>query len=156
MPETVTVGKPLRVLHVEDCAADAELLLDELSRGGYAVTATRVETADTMRDALRSQAWDVVVSDYSMPTFSAPAALALLREMGSDVPFIIVSGTIGEDTAVTALKAGACDFLVKGRLARFLPALERELRDVERRRERTRTQAVLEEQLRQAQKMEAI
>ena len=148
--------KPLRVLFVEDCETDAELLLHELQDGGYDVTALRVDTAAAMRAALHDGPWDVVLSDYSMPTFSAPAALAIVREVGLDVPFIIVSGTIGEEIAVSALKAGACDFLVKGRLARFLPALERELRDVELRRERIRTQTLLEEQLRQSQKMEAI
>jgi DNA-binding NtrC family response regulator len=127
----VTQGKPLRVLLVEDSETDAELLLHELAHGGYAVAATRVDTADAMQAALQSHTWDIVVSDYSMPAFSAPAALALLRTTGSDLPFIIVSGTIGEETAVAALKAGACDFLVKGRLARLVPALERELREAE-------------------------
>ena len=156
MPRTPTDSKPLRALVLEDCEEDADLLLHALEDGGYAVTAIRVQTAEAMEAALRSHEWDVVLSDYSMPTFSAPAALALLRESGSDLPFIIVSGTIGEETAVSALRAGAGDFLVKGRLARLVPALERELREVDLRRHRARTQAALEEQLRQAQKMEAI
>jgi signal transduction histidine kinase len=109
-----------------------------------------------MREALHSRSWDVVLSDFSLPTFSAPEALTVLRESAIDLPFIIISGTIGEETAVTALKAGACDFLVKGRLARLGPAIERELRDVEMRRERERAHRALEEQLRQSQKMEAI
>jgi signal transduction histidine kinase len=148
--------KPLRALLIEDCEADAELLLHELRDGGYEVAALRVDTAAGTRAALQAQTWDVVLSDYSMPAFSGPAALAIVREMGLDLPFMIVSGTIGEETAVSALKAGACDFLVKGRLARLLPALDRELRDVELRRERIRAQTALEEQLRQSQKMEAI
>jgi signal transduction histidine kinase len=147
---------PLRALIVESSEADAELLLHKLRRGGYDVSFTRVETAEALQEALACQPWDVVLSDYSMPSFSAPAALALTREVAGDVPFIIVSGTIGEEAAVAALKAGASDFLVKGQLARFLPALERELRDAEARRERARSQAMLEDQLRQAQKMEAV
>jgi signal transduction histidine kinase len=140
---------------VEDSAADAELLLHELATA-YDVTATRVETAAAMSEALRTTTWDVVLSDYSMPAFTAPDALAVLRTTSLDLPFIIVSGTIGEETAVASLKAGACDFLVKGRLARLIPAIERERREVDLRRERAREQAALEEQLRQAQKMEAI
>src|SRR5437016_6062345 len=130
------MGNPLRVLLVEDSPADAELLVYELVKGGYEVTATRVDTADAMRAALGAEAWHVVLSDYSMPAFSAPKALAVLRETGLDLPFIIVSGTIGEETAVEALKAGACDFLVKGRLARLIPAIERERREAALRRER--------------------
>src|SRR4051812_48364392 len=141
---------------VEDNQADAELLLHELSKSGYEVSSTRVETGDAMRAALESEAWDIVLSDYSMPTFTAPEALRVLAETGRDMPFIIVSGTIGEETAVASLKAGACDFLVKGRLARLIPAIERELREVDLRSERARAHAALQEQLRQAQKLEAI
>ena len=146
------MGKPLKVLIVEDNRLDADLLLDELARGGYDVSYERVETAEAMRGALRRVGWDVVLSDYSMPTFSAPEALTLLQTMECDLPFIIISGTIGEETAVAALKAGAHDFLVKGRLARLIPAIERELADVAARRDRAR----LEEQLQQSQKMEAL
>jgi signal transduction histidine kinase len=149
------VGKPLRVLLVEDSLSDAELLLHELARG-YDVTHQRVETAASMRSALAADTWDVVLSDYSMPAFTAPEALAVLRQTDADLPFIIVSGTIGEETAVASLKAGACDFLVKGRLARLIPAIERERREVDLRRERARAHQALEEQLRQSQKMEAI
>lgn len=130
---------------------DADLLIHALSEAGYEVTHERVETADAMRAAL-PRGWDVVLSDYNMPTFDAPSALALLHVSGHDLPFIIVSGTVGEEAAVAALKAGANDFLVKGKLARLAPAIERELRDAGERRQRQR----LEEQLRQAQKMEAV
>jgi two-component system cell cycle sensor histidine kinase/response regulator CckA len=146
------MSRPLRALIVEDSPDDLELLVQALERGGYDLEYECVETADAMKAALAHGAWDVVLSDYTLPTFSAPSALALLRETDHDIPFIIVSGTIGEETAVAALKAGAHDFLVKGRLGRLIPAIERELRDVVQRRERSQ----LEEQLRQAQKMEAI
>ncbi len=146
---------PLRVLLVEDSRADAELLVHEL-RARYDVTSKRVDTAGALRDALQSEPWDVILSDYSMPSFSAPEALGIVHEAGLDIPFIIVSGTIGEETAVASLKAGACDFLVKGRLARLIPAIEREIRERDERRERVRAHDLLQEQLRQAQKLEAI
>ena len=138
--------QPLRVLLVEDSADDALLLLRELKRGGYEVFHERVDTAECMRAALEKQDWDVVVSDHAMPTFSAPAALELLHENGwREVPFIIVSGHIGEDAAVKAMKAGAHDFIAKDSLARLIPAIERELRDAEERRERRRAQEALRE-----------
>jgi two-component system cell cycle sensor histidine kinase/response regulator CckA len=144
--------QPLRALIVEDSENDMEILVRALERGGYAVASERVETADAMAAALGRTPWDIVLSDFSMPQFSGPAALALLKGTGRDIPFIMISGTIGEEAAVLALKAGAHDFFVKGRLALLVPAIERELRDVAARRERER----LEEQLRQGQKMEAI
>ena len=153
------MSRPLRVLIVEDCDDDVEMLVRALQRGGYDVTFGRVQTADEMRAALGRTAWHVVISDYSLPSFSGPAALDVMKEAGKDLPFIIVSGTVGEETAVTALKAGAHDFLVKGHLARLVPAIEREIRDATQRRERTQAQEALrqsEEQLRQSQKMEAI
>jgi len=150
------MSKPLRVLMVEDSVADAELLLYELAKGDYDVTSTRVDTAAAMRDALERGSWDIVISDYSMPAFTAPEALQVLSQVGVDVPFIIVSGTIGEETAVASLKAGACDFLIKGRLARLVPAIERERREAELKRQRAVEHAALEDELRQAQKIEAI
>jgi len=136
-----TVARPgaaLAVLIVEDNPHDAALLLRELKRGGYEVAYERVDTPEAMAAALDRQSWDIVLSDYSMPRFSAPAALALIKERRLDLPFIIISGTIGEETAVTSLRAGAHDFLVKGALARLLPAIERELRDASSRAERKR------------------
>ena len=144
--------KPLRALIVEDSPNDAELLIHELTRGGYDLTTERVETADALKAALSREPWDIVLSDYSLPTFTGPDALRITHALECDMPFIIVSGTIGEETAVSALKAGAHDFLVKGRLARLVPAIERELRDAAARREKKQ----LEEQLNHAQKMEAI
>src|SRR5512137_2969958 len=120
-------GKPLRLLLVEDNEDDAYFLLRELQRCGYAVTCERVDTAPAMRAALAQRQWDVVVADYVMPHFSGLAALDELQASGQDLPFIIASGTIGEDIAVAAMKAGAHDYLMKGKLARLAPAIEREL-----------------------------
>src|SRR6266852_1399840 len=109
---------PLQVLIVEDCEDDAELLLHELRRGGYDPVFERVETSQAMGTALARQDWDIVLADYSLPRFSGLAALRLVQERGLDLPFIIVSGAIGEDTAVAAMRAGAHDYLLKGKLAR--------------------------------------
>ncbi|HEV3028033.1 MAG TPA: hybrid sensor histidine kinase/response regulator [Planctomycetota bacterium] len=128
--------KFLRVLIVEDSEDDAQLMLHELRRGGYAPKHRRVETEDGMREAVSSGPWDVVLADYSLPQFSGANALALLRKTGLDLPFIIVSGAIGEATAVAAMKAGAHDYVMKNNLSRLVPAVERELRDAVVRRER--------------------
>jgi PAS domain S-box-containing protein len=130
---------------VEDNEADAELLLMELDAGGFDVDWKRVETANAMRRELRDRSWDLVVSDYSMPSFDAIGALAVLKESNQDLPFIVVSGTIGEDNAVEALKRGANDFLIKGKLARLLPAVDRELREAEVRRGKRRAEEELRE-----------
>jgi len=128
--------KPLRVLIVEDSEDDTELLLQELRRGDYDPIHARVETAEAMTSALSTHTWDIVFSDFSMPRFNAFSALTLLDSSGLDIPFIIVSGTIGEDRAVTAMKAGAHDYILKGNLKRLLPAVERELREAQMRQER--------------------
>ena len=130
--------QPLRVLMVEDSERDAALMLHELQRGDFDVAYERVDTPEAMGAALDKQLWDIVLSDFTMPRFSAPAALALVKERALDLPFIIVSGTIGEETAVTSLRAGAHDFLVKGALARLIPAIERERREAGIRAERKR------------------
>ena len=101
------MGTPLRVLLVEDSVDDARLLVRQLGTAGYDVTHRRVDTPDEMQEALERNIWDIVISDYSMPQFSGTAALNLVQERGLDVPFIFVSGTIGEDVAVAAMKAGA-------------------------------------------------
>ena len=142
---------PLRVLIAEDSEDDALLLLKELQRAGYQPTHERVDTPAAMSSALDRHAWDLVIGDYSMPAFSGPAALALLRARDLDTPFIFVSGTIGEDVAVEAMKAGAQDFLTKGNLRRLIPAIQRELRDTEVRRERRRAQTALLERARLAE-----
>jgi two-component system cell cycle sensor histidine kinase/response regulator CckA len=133
----------LRVLIVEDSVADTKLLVSELERGGYRVVYERVQSAPALQDALARSAWDVVVSDYDLPMFSGVAALGIVQGTGLDVPFIIVSGTITEDVAVSALKAGAHDFLAKGRLARLIPAIERERREVVARRDRAHAEEAL-------------
>lgn len=120
---------PLRVLIVEDSGDDTELLLRELRRGDYDPTHLRVETSEDMNDALTTHTWDLVISDFTMPHFNAFAALELLHKSQLDIPFIIVSGTIGEDRAVAAMKLGAHDYILKGNLKRLLPAVERELRE---------------------------
>ena len=133
----------LNILIVEDSEDDAFLLLHELHRSGYLICFERVETAIEMSEALNRGGWDLIIADYLMPQFSAPAALATMKEHELDLPFIIVSGKIGEDTAVEALKAGAHDFIVKGNLARLVPAIERELREAVVRRERKKANEAL-------------
>jgi signal transduction histidine kinase len=139
----LNVSKPLRTLIVEDSEQDATLLIRELRRGGYDLSFERVETPDAMHAALDRRSWDIVLSDYSMPRFSGPAALALVRGRNLDLPFIIISGTVGEETAVASLRAGAHDFLVKGSLARLLPAIDREMREAAVRAERKKIQEQL-------------
>jgi sigma-B regulation protein RsbU (phosphoserine phosphatase) len=124
-----TAKTPIRVLVVEDSEFDARILINTLRQSGYDPMFKRVDTAKSMSEALASGAWDIVLADYNMPEFSAPAALKLLQDSGLDLPFIIISGGIGEDIAVAAMKAGAHDYLMKGNLARLAPAVERELRE---------------------------
>jgi PAS domain S-box-containing protein len=133
------VSRPIRVLLVEDSEQDAALLLLELRRGGYHPESARVETEAAMAAALE-QPWDVVIADYVLPGFSGPAALKLLQSKGLDLPFIIVSGHIDEDTAVASMKAGAHDYVMKDRLARLVPAIEREMAEAEGRRARKRSE----------------
>src|ERR1700730_6437244 len=146
------MGIPLRVLVVEDSEDDASLLLRELRRGGYDVSYERVDTAAAMSSALNTKEWDLVVSDHSMPNFSGSAALSLLRTKESELPFIFISGTMGEEAAVAALKDGAQDYLMKSNLTRLVPAVQRELREAGERR----AHKLLERQVLQLQKFEAI
>jgi two-component system, cell cycle sensor histidine kinase and response regulator CckA len=136
---------PLRVLIVEDSEDDMLLMLRELRRGGYTLDSLRVDTPVSMQVALDRQPWDVVIADYTLPAFNAPDALRLLQKQQQDIPFIIVSGTIGEETAVAAMKAGAHDYITKGNLARLVPAVERELREAEERRKRQGAEQALRE-----------
>ena len=129
------MARPLRALLVEDSQADADLIVEELSHGGFTVLAGRVDTPVAMQDALGRERWDVVISDFDLPHFSSAHALEILKDMGQDLPFIVVSGEAGEDAALTALQGGAHDFVSTRHLGRLVPAIERELRDVQTRRE---------------------
>jgi two-component system sensor histidine kinase/response regulator len=135
------VSDARRILMVEDSPDDAELSIRALRRAGIDLTFQRVETPETMRKALAEGTWDLVIADYSMPRFNGLAALKMLRETGLDLPFILVSGTVGEDVAVEAMKGGADDYVLKSNLARLPLAVERELRDSEVRVERNRAEA---------------
>jgi len=137
------MDKPIRVLIVDDSEDDGLLLLRQLKNGGYSPTYEQVDTAEAMNEALDRQTWDIILCDYSMPGFSATAAFDLFKEKGSDLPFIIVSGTIADETAVAAMRAGAHDYLMKDNLARLSPAVDRELREVKIRRERSEATAQL-------------
>ena len=134
----------LRVLHIEDQERDVVLITRHLSRAGYEIVSDRVDTPATMRTALETGEWDVILCDYSMPHFNGLQALALMKEIKRDIPFIIISGTIGETAAVEAMRAGAHDYLMKDSLARLAPAIERERNEAENRRARRQA----EEQLR--------
>ena len=143
---------PLRALIIEDSENDCGLLLSALQRGGYDVTHKRVYSAAALAVVLEDGPWDIVISDYSMPGFKGTDALEMVRKKGLDVPFIFLSGTIGEEIAVNAMRAGAQDYVIKGNAARLLPAIQRELREAEVRRERNQ----IEQRLRQLEKFEAL
>ena len=132
---------PLRALIVEDSDDDAVLLVRELQRAGYSTTSTRVDSAPALQEALDQGPWDLVFADYTMPGFNAFAALEMVKKHLQDVPFIIVSGTIGEDLAVTAMKAGAHDYFLKSNMARLVPVVQRELREAAARQEHRRIEA---------------
>jgi two-component system, cell cycle sensor histidine kinase and response regulator CckA len=139
------MGTHLRVLSVEDSERDAALLRRHLERAGYELTFARVETPAAMRAALETREWDIILADYTMPQFGALAALALLKETGLDIPFIVISGTVGEELAVEAMRVGANDYMMKDKLARLAPAVERELHEAENRRARRRAENALRE-----------
>jgi diguanylate cyclase (GGDEF)-like protein/PAS domain S-box-containing protein len=130
----------LRVLHVEDSESDAAMVQRVLQRGGHAVRALRIETEREMRAALRDQVWDLIIADYRLPKFDAPAALQTVRDTGLDIPFIVVSGTIGEELAVEMMRAGANDYLMKDNLSRLGPVIARELAEVRVRIQRLRAE----------------
>jgi PAS domain S-box-containing protein len=131
---------PLRVLIVEDSEDDALMVIRTLKKGGYNPAVERVETADAMRTALRETSWDIVLSDYKMPSFSGLAALNVLKEAAIDIPFIIVSGAIGEEIAADAMRTGAHDYIMKGNLSRLVPAITRELRETQKRWEQKKAE----------------
>ncbi len=150
---------PLRLLLVEPSENDAATLAEDLNQGGFDPAIERVETLEALKAALAQEVWDLVLCDWSTPLLQAPDVLALIQERGLDLPVIVVSAKSGEEMAVAAMKAGARDYLMKDNLARLLPAVQHELREAERRRERKRaevSQRQVGEQLHQTQKMEAI
>jgi len=149
----------LRVLVADDSENDVVILLHGLRKAGYAPQHRRVSAAAAMRAALQEQSWDIVISDYEMPGFGGFEALQVLKESGQDLPFILVSAVVSEETAVAAMKAGAHDFIMKSKLARLWPAIERELREAHTRAAKKSAEDALrksEDQLRQAQKLEAV
>src|SRR5437879_4286511 len=151
--------EPLRILLAEDSEADAELIQSELKRGNLDFQSRRVQTESDFRRELDEFQPHLVISDFSMPQFNGREALAIARESGADIPFIFISGTIGENVAVDMMKAGADDYVMKNNLARLLPALKRELREAEVRRARRLAEERLEEReagLRRAQLMAKI
>jgi two-component system cell cycle sensor histidine kinase/response regulator CckA len=151
--------RPVNVLMVEDSDDDAQLLRRELQRQGFELDVTRVDTGPGLRSALVSKDWDVVISDHNMPGFSGDEALRLVKLFDPDLPFIVVSGTRGEEHAVEAMRGGASDFIVKSRLHRLAPAVERELLASALRAEQRRIANALEEsqrQLHESQQLEAV
>jgi len=139
------MSEELRVLQVEDSLSDAALTERSLTKAGYEVLSERVVNAQEMKAALAKQPWDLLIADYRLPEFDAPAALSVLQESGLDIPFIVVSGAIGEELAVAIMRAGAQDYLLKDDMARLAPAVEREIRDARTRRERAQAEQALNE-----------
>ncbi|HEY5514349.1 MAG TPA: diguanylate cyclase [Geomonas sp.] len=137
----------IRVLIVEDAPDDADLVIRELEKGGFDVESQRVDSAQSMIEALDSSPWDAVISDYRLPGFSGLQALQVLSQRGLDKPFVMISGKVGEEAAVEAMRAGAHDFLLKGHLSRLVPAIRREIAEASERREHRRTEKELREKL---------
>jgi two-component system, OmpR family, phosphate regulon sensor histidine kinase PhoR len=143
------MGKQLKLLILEDSQDDAILLVHELKRAGFDPVCRVVDSPEGLQLALADEEWEAVTSDYNMPSFNAMAALRLIQESGRDLPFIVVSGKIGEDQAVAAMKAGASDYVMKDNLSRLGPAIERELREAEDRRKRRQAEVALRNQFAQ-------
>jgi two-component system cell cycle sensor histidine kinase/response regulator CckA len=153
------MAEAIQILMVEDSDDDAELLQRALERGGLDVQFGRVQTEEAMRRSLQEGRWDLIISDYSMPHFNGLSAFSLMKQSGLEIPFIFVSGTLGEETAVEAMRLGVSDYIVKGNLLRLVPAIRRELdkrEDLRKRREAEAATQRMSLELRQAQKMEAI
>ena len=136
---------PLRILHVEDSPKDSELVAAMLQQEGIACDVLRVQTRADYVSALEQSRFDLILGDYTMPWFDGLTALKIAHEKRPDVPFIFVSGTLGEDVAVEALKHGAVDYVLKDRLSRLVTCVRRALREVEEQRERKRAQEALRE-----------
>ncbi|KQC06259.1 MAG: hypothetical protein APR62_08120 [Smithella sp. SDB] len=146
---SIKINNPqsLRTLIVDDSENDVLFIIRELKKGGYNPSYERVETADAMKKALKANTWDIILCDYKMPKFNAPSAIALLKKTKTDIPFIIVSGSIGEETAVECMRLGAQDYIMKSKLSRLCPAIARELEEVKIRNK----QKQAEEELRQSE-----
>lgn len=139
----------IRVLIVEDSEDDAYLVERQLRRHGFTAHCRRVDTADEMRSALAERHWDLVISDYLLPEFNAIGAMQLYRESGLDIPFIVISGSIGEQVAVEAMKNGVHDYMMKENLSRLGVTVERELREARNRREKRELTGGLSTRLRE-------
>ena len=139
--------KPIRVLIVEDSEDDALLILEQLRRGGLEPDFKRVDTAEGMKLALKEEGWDVILTDYTMPHFDGLAALKLIQESKEDIPFIIVSGSVGEGIAVEAMKLGAHDYLMKSNLTRLASTVTQEIRNAQTRREQRKVGLELKKHL---------
>lgn len=153
------MNQPLRLLHLEDNPVDAELIIATLTESGLSCTTHRVDTRSAFLAALKAGGVDLILADYSLPGFDGISALALARQYAPDVPFLFVSALIGEELAIDAMHQGATDYVLKQRLGRLVPSVQRALRERDERRERQRAEEALrqsEKQLRQAQKMEAV
>ncbi|MEN6520438.1 MAG: SpoIIE family protein phosphatase [Armatimonadota bacterium] len=150
------MSTPLRLMIVEDSEDDALLVIDALRSSGYDLVWQRVETREEMVSALETKGWDVIISDYRLPNFSGLDALKLVCARDPDIPFIIISGQITEDTAVAAMRAGAHDYVLKDNLVRLVPAVERELRDAEFRRRQKFTEEIFAKVFRSAPVMISI
>src|ERR1035437_7774910 len=130
------MSQPLNVLIIEDSASDAALMLRHLAKAGFDVTHERVESAEALGEALGRRTWDVLLCDFTLTGFGAPGALNILKATGRDIPFIVVSGSIGDELAIELMRTGAQDYLMKDNLARLAPAIKRELAEVTHRRAR--------------------
>ena len=138
------MAMPLRVLIVEDSEDDTLLIVRELSKGGLVIDHLRVDTPDALQAALYDGAWDMMITDHNLPEFGSEAAIRQVKEAGHDLPIIIVSGSIGEEVAVAAMKSGAHDYIMKDNLSRLVPAVERELREAQNRRQHLAAQKTIE------------
>ncbi len=148
--------RPISILLIEDHEEDMILLIREISRQGYKVSCKRVETPRQMKNSLRNIIFDVILSDYNLPSFNGLEALKIKKELNVDLPFIIVSGAIGEATAVEAMRAGAHDYIMKNNLTRLVPAIEREIFEANQRKERRKIEKELSSEREKNQRIESI
>ena len=142
----------LRVLIIEDSKVDTLFIIRELTKGGYDCFYERVETASSMRKAIQEKQWDIILCDYIMPDFNAPSAIAVLKEANIDIPIIVVSGNIGEETAVECMRLGAQDYIMKGNLFRLCPVIARELEDAKVRKKQKQAESQREAALKSLRK----